>query len=125
MAYIMTYSVIRLCTIIAYLYLELSGVPEEVLYVSAGVCILAIGIAVATYANRLSGKKLRLCLLLYALGTIVNFFICSFSVLGELNIMDLFVIGTFFDIFMFILFCFVKIRNMGRPFMVKKSLDKH
>lgn len=118
MIYIISYSLLRLVAVLGYIYMSASSLPVETLWVTMAVCMLTLGVSSVTQVNRLSGKKLRLCLFIYALGAVLNMLICFFSVLGELSFIDLFVLGTFFDVILFSVFCFVKIRNTQRPFML-------
>ncbi len=105
------YSLSRLVIIGSMYYLEIMILPTSVVVLTIICSILTLLITLLTYVKKLSGKKLRLCLFIFAVTAIINMVLTYFAQPGMLSNWNLIITGTFFDIIVFLIFCTIKIRN--------------
>ena len=108
---LMLYSLSRLITIAFYVYYDLTTLPPSVYVITvlcAGTCLV---LAAVCWLRRLSGKKLRMLLLLNALCACVNMLIVYFDSTRSLTNWDMLVSGTLFDVLFFLGCCTIKLRD--------------
>ena len=108
---ITAYSVARLVIIGSMYYLDKMILPSSVVVITIICSVVTLIITALTYVKKLSGKKLRLCLLIFAITAIINMTLTYFAQPGMLSNLNLIITGTVFDVIVFLMFCTIKIRN--------------
>ena len=108
---LMLYSLSRLITVGFYVYHDLITLPPSVYFITvlcAGACLVLAGIC---WLRRLSGKKLRMLLLLNAVCACANMLIVYFDSTRVISNWDLLITGTIFDVLFFLGCCTIKLRD--------------
>lgn len=108
---IAAYSLLRLATTAILYYYEAMQLPVSVVVISTVCSMLMLLIAGRCYLLQLSGKNLRLALLLAAFAAGTNMVLIMLDQPGTLTTQELIVSGTVFDILAFIGCCTIKIRD--------------
>lgn len=109
--FIALYSLARLVAIATLYYYEAMRLPLAVVIIACVCSVLCLVIAGSCYLRRLSGKNLRLALLLCALAALVNMLLTLLAQPGTLTTTELLIAGTVFDPLLFLGACTIKIRD--------------